>query len=254
VSKAEICCRADSPEGPVPAQPASAGSPLSDELETVDGQGHSEVPSGAHVQQQGQPTAAVPTVNKTTAQQPALEPSVQGLHPGAPAADQSRTSTLPRGPVQPTDASLVDGQGGGSASAQPAQEQEQPAAASADSQGKGQVLDLVPVVQEPAAVSSHQLGNEALVNNAAKVEAAHLSRPAGSVQSSDAVGAGGSVAIAAAAEAETGGSNLHQGTAESEGGVPTQSAVHLPSCGRDGSVVQADLLQRYALTGPLCLP
>ena len=115
------------------------------------------------------------------------------------------------------------------------------------------MLDLVPVVQEPAAVSSHQLGNEALVNNAAKVEAAHLSRPAGSVQSSDAVGAGGSVAIAAAAEAETGGSNLHQGTAESEGGVPTKSAVHLPSCGRDGSVVQADLLQRYALTGPLCL-
>jgi len=251
VSKAETCCRADSCDGP---EPVSAGPLLSDELETVDGQGHSEVPSGGHVQQQGQPTAAVPTVSQATAQQPALEPSVQGQAPAAPAADQSRTSTLSLGSVQPTAVSLVDGQGGASGSAQPAQKQEQSAAALADSQGKGQVLDLVPVVKEPAAVSSHQLGSEALVSNAAKVEAAHTSQPAGSLQDGDAVEAGGSAATAAAAEAETGGSNLQRGSAGSEGGVPTQSAIHLPSCGRDGSVVQADLLQRYALTGPLCLP
>ena len=268
VSKAELCCRADSCDAPVPAQSASAGLLLSDELETVDGQGHSEVPSGAHAQQQGEPPAAVPTVSQATAQQPALEPSVQGQAPAAPADVPCRTSTLPLGPVQPTAASPVDGQGGASASAvlqrqtqhsaagqlhhslpppalgpgqgqlaaaltddhtegqliaaipaQPVQEQEQPAAASADSQGKGQVLDMLPV-QEPAADSSHQLGN--VVSNAAKVEAAHSLQAAGSVRGSHATKAGGSVA---AAEAETGGSTLHRGTAGSMAGAPPQSAA-----------------------------
>ncbi len=109
---------------------------------------------------------------------------------------------------------------------------------------------MVPV-QEPAAVSSHQLGNGALVRSAAKVEAAHSAQPAGTVQGSDRSKASGSVAAATAAIA---GSNLHQGTAGSKGGVPTQSAIHLPGCGGDASVVQADLLQRYAATQPLCLP
>jgi len=187
--------------------------------------------------------------------QPQLEMSHgqgQGPPPAAPADVQSRTSTLPLGPVQPTAVSQVDGQGGASGSAQPAQEQEQPAAASADSQGKGQVLGRGPV-QEPAADSSRQPSNEALVSNAAKVEAAHSSQPAGTVQGGDAA-EGGSVATAAPAKADTAGSNLHQGTAGSEGAVPTQSAIHLPSCGKDASVVQAHLLQRYAVTQPLCLP
>ena len=223
VSQAESCCRANSSDGPVSAQPASARPPLSDELETVDGQAHSEVPSGGHVQQQGQPTAAVPTVNKTTAQQPALEPSVPGQAPAAPADVQSRTSRAPLGPVQPTAVSLVDGQGGASGSVQPAQEQEQPAAASADSQGQGQMLDTVPV-QEPATVSSHQQGNDAPVSNAAKVEGAHSGQPAGSLQTVDATEAGGSVAKAAAAEAATAGSNLHQGIAGSLA-APAQCAA-----------------------------
>jgi len=81
------------------------------------GQGHSQVPSGGHVQQQGEPSAAVPTVSQATAQQPALEPSVQGQAPAAPADVQSRTSPFLLGPVQPTAVSPVDGQGGASASA-----------------------------------------------------------------------------------------------------------------------------------------
>ena len=248
-----ICCSADSCDGPVPAQPASAAPHLSDEVETHHGQGHSEAPSGAHLQQQGESTAAVPNVSQVTAQTPAVEPSAPRQAPAAPAAVQSKSPPLLVGPVQSTAVSPVDGQGGASGSAQPAQEQEQPAPASADSHAKAQVLDMLPV-QEPAADSSHQLGNEALVSNAAMVEAAHSSQPAGSVQGSHATEAGGSVARVVAAEAERGGSNLHQGSARSEGGVPTQSAIHLPGCGKDGSVVQADLLQRYALTQPLCLP
>ncbi len=78
VSKAEICCRADSSDGPVPAQPASAGPFLSDDVETVHGQGRIQPPSGAHVQEpmcrsKGEPSAAVPTVSQATGQQPALE-------------------------------------------------------------------------------------------------------------------------------------------------------------------------------------
>ena len=256
-----ICCRADSCDGPVPAQPASAGPLLSDEVETVDGPGHSQVPSGGHVQQQGDPSAAVPTVNQTTG---------PGQPPATPADVQIKTSRLLPGPVQPTVVSLVDGQRGASTSAvlqrhaqhsavgqvhhslhapalgpgqrqlaaaltddhtegqlsasvpaQPAQEQGQPAAASADSQGKGQVVGMLPV-QEPAAVSSHQLGNGALVSNTAKVEAAHSAQPAGTVQGSDASKAGGSVATAMAAIA---GSNLHQGTAISAAGASAQSAA-----------------------------
>ena len=106
----------------------------------------------------------------------------------------------------------------------PVQEQGHPAAASADSQGKGQVLRMVPM-QMPAAFSLHQLGNEALVSNAAKVEAAHPSQPAGSVQGNNATEAGGSVATAAPAEAETAGSKLHRGSAGSTGGAPPQSAA-----------------------------
>ena len=177
----------------------------------------------------------------------------QGPPPKAPADVQSRTSTLSLGPVQPTAVSLVEGQGGPSGSAQPVQEQEQPTAASGDSQGKGQVLGMG-AVQEPAADSSRQPSNVALVSNAAKVEAAHPSQPAGSVQGSDATEAGGSVATAAPAEAETAGSNLHQGAAGFAREVLAQSAIHLPNCGGDASMVQADLLQRYASTGPLCLP
>jgi len=261
VSQAKIRRRADSSDGPFPAQPASAGPLLSDEVETVDGPGHSQVPSGAHVQQQGEPSAAVPTVNQTTG---------SGQPPAAPADVQIKTSRLLPGPVQPTVVSLVDGQRGASTSAvlqrhaqhsavgqvhhslhapalgpgqrqlaaaltddhtegqlsasvpaQPAQEQGQPAAASADSQGKGQVVGMLPV-QEPAAVSSHQLGNGALVSNTAKVEAAHSAQPAGTVQGSDASKAGGSVATAMAAIA---GSNLHQGTAISAAGASAQSAA-----------------------------
>ena len=262
VSKEDICCRADSPEGPAPAEPACAGPLLSDETETVDGQGHSEVPSGGQVQQQGQPSAAVPTVSQAPAQQQALEPSVQGQPPAAPASVQSRSSPLLVGPAQSTAVSPVDGQGGASGSAvlkrqaqhsavgqlhhslpapasglgqgqlaaaltddhqegqltaaipaQPVQEQEQPALASADSQGKGQVLDMVPVVWEPVADSSRKPSNEALVSNAAKVEAAHSAQPAGPVQGSNATEAGGSVATAVQAEAATAGSNLHRGIA-----------------------------------------
>ena len=188
--------------------------------------------------------------------QPELEMSHgqgQGPPPAAPADVQSRTSTLPPGAVQPTAVSLVEGQGGPSGSAQPVQEQEQPTAASGDSQGKGQVLGMG-AVQEPAADSSRQPSNVALVSNAAKVEVAYPSQPAGSVQASDATEAGGSVATAAPAEAETAGSNLHQGAAGFAREVLAQSAIHLPNCGGDASMVQADLLQRYALTGPLCLP
>ncbi len=262
VSKEDICCRADSPEGPAPAEPACAGPLLSDETETVDGQGHSEVPSGGQVQQQGQPSAAVPTVSQAPAQQQALEPSVQGQPPVAPASVQSRSSPLLVGPAQSTAVSPVDGQGGASGSAvlkrqaqhsavgqlhhslpapasglgqgqlaaaltddhqegqltaaipaQPVQEQEQPALASADSQGKGQVLDMVPVVWEPVADSSRKSSNEALVSNVAKVEAAHSAQPAGPVQGSNATEAGGSVATAVQAEAATAGSNLHRGIA-----------------------------------------
>ena len=36
--------------------------------------------------------------------------------------------------------------------------------------------------------------------------------------------------------------------------VPGEGHTSLPNSHRDGSVVRADLLQRYALTGPLCLP
>ena len=54
-----------------------------------------------------------------------------------------------------------------------------------------------------------------------------------------------------AAPAETAGSNLYQGAAGVAGEVLAQSAIHLPNCGGDASMVQADLLQRYALTGPL---
>ena len=164
----------------------------------------------------------------------------QGPLPAAPADVQSRTSTLPLGPVQLTAVSLMEGQGGPSGSAQPAQEQEQPAAASADSQSKGQVLGRG-AVQEPGA------------SHAAKVEAAHPLQPVGSVQG-DAVEAGSCVATATPAEAETAGSNLHHGAAGSAREVLAQSAIHLPNCGGDASMVQADLLQRYALTGPLCLP
>jgi len=57
------------------------------------------------------------------------------------------------------------------------------------------------------------------------VEAAHPSKPAGSVQGSHATEAGGSVATAAPAEAETAGSNLHRGTAGSMAGAPPQSAA-----------------------------
>ena len=190
--------------------------------------------------------------------QPELEMSHgqgHGPPPAAPADVQSRTP-LPLGPVQPTDVSLVEGQGGPSGSAQPVQEQEQPTAASGDSQGKGQVLGMG-AVQEPAADSSCQSSNVALVSNAAKVEVAYPSQPAGSVQASDATEAGGShgsVATAAPAEAETAGSNLHQGAAGFAREVLAQSAIHLPNCGGDASMVQADLLQRYASTGPLCLP
>ena len=233
-------------------------------MEPVDGQGHSKVPSGAHVQQQGEPSAAMPTVNQTTG---------PGQPPAAPAHVQIKTSRLLPGPVQPTFMSLVDGQRGASTSpvlqrqaavlavgrvhhtlpppawgpgqgqlaaaltddhtegqltaavpAHPVQEQGHPAAASADSQGKGQVLCMVPM-QMPAAFSLHQLGNEALVSNAAKVEAAHPSQPAGSVQGNNATEAGGSVATAAPAEAETAGSKLHRGSAGSTGGAPPQSAA-----------------------------
>ncbi len=264
VSQAELCCRADSSDGPVPAQPASAGPLLSDEVETVDGQGHSQVPPGAHVLEQGEPSAAVPTMNQTTG---------QGQPPAGPADVQIKTSRLLPGPVQSTAVSLVDGQGGSSASAvlqrqaqhsavgqlhhsmpppasgpgqgqlaaaltddhtegqltaavpaQPVQEQGQPAAASADSQGKGQVLGMVPV-QEPATVSSDRQGNDALVRNAAKVEGAYSAQPAGTVQGNDAAEAGGSVATAAPASAAIAGSNLHQGTAGSPAGAPPQSAA-----------------------------
>ncbi len=111
--------------------------------------------------------------------------------------------------------------------AQPVQGQGHPAAASADSQGKGQVLGMVPV-QEPDADSSHQASNEGVVSNDAKAEASHPSLPpqhSGTVQGRDAAEAGGSVATAAPAKAETGGSNLHQGTAGSPAGVPAQSAA-----------------------------
>ncbi len=291
MSKAKIRCRADSSDGPFPAQPASDVPLLFGEVETVDSQGHSQMPSGAHVQQQGAPSAAVPTVSQATG---------QGQPPAGPADVQIKTSQLLPGPVQPTGVSLVDGQAGASkpaglqrptqhsavgqllhslhapalgpgqgqlpaaltddltegqltaVPAQPAQEQQQPAAASPDSQGKGQVWDMVPV-KEPAAVASHQLGNGALGSNAAKVEAAHSSQPASSVQGGNAAEAG-TVATAALAKAETAGSNLRQGAAGSAAGVLAQSAIRLPSCGGDVSVVQADLLQRYAVTGPLCLP
>jgi len=36
--------------------------------------------------------------------------------------------------------------------------------------------------------------------------------------------------------------------------VPGEGHSTLPNSRRDGSVVQADLLQRYAVTQPLCLP
>ncbi len=108
--------------------------------------------------------------------------------------------------------------------AKPVQEQEQPAPAAADIQGKAQVLGMLPV-QELAIVSSHQHGNDALVSNAADTEDARLAQPASSVQGSHATEAGGNVAAAAPAEAEAGGSNLHQGTAGSMTGTPPQSAA-----------------------------
>ena len=233
-------------------------------MEPVDGQGHSKVASGAHVQQQGEPSAAMPAVNQTTG---------PGQPPAASADAQIKTSRLLPGPVQLTVMSLVDGQCGASTStvlqrqaadlavgrvhhtlpppawgpgqgqlaaaltddhtegqltaavpAHPVQEQGHPAAASADSQGKGQVLRMVPM-QMPAAFSLQQLGSEALVSNTARVEAAHPSQPAGLVQGNDATEAGGSVATAAPAEAETAGSKLHRGSAGSTGGAPPQSAA-----------------------------
>ncbi|KAA6418291.1 MAG: hypothetical protein FRX49_11800, partial [Trebouxia sp. A1-2] len=116
--------RADSSDDSVPAQPASAGPLLPHEVETADGQGHGEAPSGSHVQQQGEPSAAVPTVSQATAQQPTLGHD-QGPPPAAPAHVQSRVSPLPLGPVRSTAVSpvhsaavsLADEQGGGSRSA-----------------------------------------------------------------------------------------------------------------------------------------
>ncbi|KAL0018820.1 hypothetical protein WJX77_001924 [Trebouxia sp. C0004] len=122
-------------------------------------------------------------------------------------------------------ASLTDGHTEGqltsSVPVQPAQEQEQPTAASADGQGKGQVSGMVPV-QEPAADSLCQLGNEALLSDAAKVEATHTAQPAGTVQGSDAAEADGSVATTAPLVAAIGGSNLQKGTA---GWILPQSAA-----------------------------
>jgi len=41
------------------------------------------------------------------------------------------------------------------------------------------------------------------------------------------------------------------GLPDAEAHIAVDGSIHVPGCGGDASVVQADLLQRYALTQPL---
>jgi len=208
-SAASIGARSRAPPA-APADVQSRTSPLllgpvqPTAVSLVDGQGGA---SGSVVLQRQTQHSAVGQVHHSLPT-PALGPG-QGQLPAALTDDHTEGQLTAPVPAQP-----VQGQG-------------HPAAASADSQGKGQVLGMVPV-QEPDADSSHQASNEGVVSNDAKAEASHPSLPpqhSGTVQGRDAAEAGGSVATAAPAKAETAGSNLHQGTAGSPAGVPAQSAA-----------------------------
>ena len=44
------------------------------------------------------------------------------------------------------------------------------------------------------------------------------------------------------------------GLPDAEAHMAVEGSIDLPSCGGHGSVVQANLLHRYAVTQPLCLP